>query len=496
MDIRRQTVLVVSGLVMCGLACSSLIPGPPRSTSEATQPPPTTSVPLSPSPTAIEPGATPSSPAVAADRELSRTGPWIVFVNESGIWGLNDDGTDLTQLADPVYRPHLVSAPAGGRFAYIVGHPSGDPPLNLQVYSIPLRKDVAVLPLTPALTEADLVDNAWTADDEAMLSIFNSDMAWSPDGRTLAFVGAIDGKTADIYTYSVESGEVSRVSSGPLQAAAPSWSPDGKYIVHFEQRFPGPVDTDMWSHRQVDGVYAARADGSAVVPLEAVDIGMESTVQGWDANTPSRFYVTDWEEACGPTDLQQVDIETGQVLNVWEGWVSSAGVKPNGDEVALTGADECGSPSALIRWLPGQEIDVTFAGDARYVAWLKETRVGHSPYAATETFQGWFLLNGDAEPIPLNRPEGPAFSIVQAPGSDVLLWKGESLWMSSLEDPSAEPVQIFDQHVRWVFASDGADHLVFFADGEVWAAFAESGYQPLLRGIAGGIQGWPVWVED
>ncbi|HKZ24582.1 MAG TPA: hypothetical protein VJ398_02195, partial [Acidimicrobiia bacterium] len=59
-----------------------------------------------------------------------------------------------------------------------------------------------------------------------------SSMAWSPDGRQLAFMGLMEGPTADLYLYSLEDGQIRWLSSGPAHAIRPSWSPDGDYIVH------------------------------------------------------------------------------------------------------------------------------------------------------------------------------------------------------------------------------------------------------------------------
>ena len=56
---------------------------------------------------------------------------------------------------------------------------------------------------------------------------------WSADGTQLAFEAAIDGDSADLYVYSAADGSVKHLTSGSAQDYAPSWSPDGKYIVHF-----------------------------------------------------------------------------------------------------------------------------------------------------------------------------------------------------------------------------------------------------------------------
>ena len=56
-------------------------------------------------------------------------------------------------------------------------------------------------------------------------------MRWSPDSRTIAFMGKEPDKTWKIYTISPEGGNPQVVSAEPRSQADPDWSPDGKTIV-------------------------------------------------------------------------------------------------------------------------------------------------------------------------------------------------------------------------------------------------------------------------
>jgi Tol biopolymer transport system component len=56
--------------------------------------------------------------------------------------------------------------------------------------------------------------------------------AWSPDGRRIAFVSKRDDdKAAQIYVIAVGGGEAERITDLPLGASDPKWLPDGKRIV-------------------------------------------------------------------------------------------------------------------------------------------------------------------------------------------------------------------------------------------------------------------------
>ncbi len=56
-------------------------------------------------------------------------------------------------------------------------------------------------------------------------------MRWSPDARSIAFMGKEPGKTWKIYSISTEGGQPQIVSEEARSQADPDWSPDGKTIV-------------------------------------------------------------------------------------------------------------------------------------------------------------------------------------------------------------------------------------------------------------------------
>jgi len=72
---------------------------------------------------------------------------------------------------------------------------------------------------------------------------------WSPDGKTLAFVGERDGNF-DIYVIPVTGGEEKRLTTAPGLDDGPDYSPDGKYI-YFNSERTGQMQ-----------IWRMRADGS------------------------------------------------------------------------------------------------------------------------------------------------------------------------------------------------------------------------------------------
>jgi Tol biopolymer transport system component len=81
----------------------------------------------------------------------------------------------------------------------------------------------------------------------------DSDPAWSPDGRKIAFLSRRDGKQ-DIYVVNADGSGLRNVTSSPEHEFRPAWSPDGRKILFTRS-------SDF--HRRADvGVYVMNADGS------------------------------------------------------------------------------------------------------------------------------------------------------------------------------------------------------------------------------------------
>ena len=79
---------------------------------------------------------------------------------------------------------------------------------------------------------------------------------WSPDGRELAFSGAVPGETRDIYIMNADGSDVRNLTATPgIHEEYPDWSPDGSKIVFIRDEGPGPH------------IVVAYADGSGEQPV-------------------------------------------------------------------------------------------------------------------------------------------------------------------------------------------------------------------------------------
>jgi Tol biopolymer transport system component len=73
--------------------------------------------------------------------------------------------------------------------------------------------------------------------------------AWSPDGRTLAYIAEVDGYN-QLFVRTVASGEERRISRSARDHIQPAWSPDGTRLAFAQARAEGgklqPNDLDGW----------------------------------------------------------------------------------------------------------------------------------------------------------------------------------------------------------------------------------------------------------
>ena len=72
-----------------------------------------------------------------------------------------------------------------------------------------------------------------------------SDVAWSPDGRRIAFTARREGDDASqIYVLDLDGGEAVRVTDLSTGASSPRWSPDGKRLLFQSTVYPGAADDE------------------------------------------------------------------------------------------------------------------------------------------------------------------------------------------------------------------------------------------------------------
>ncbi|MCC7123425.1 MAG: PD40 domain-containing protein [Acidobacteria bacterium] len=171
--------------------------------------------------------------------------------------------------------PWMSWAPQGDRLAYFV---RTEKDRSLIVQNVVSRKIELRVPLT--------IDAPESPD-------------FSPDGTKIAFSG-MQGSDANIYVIDVNTREITTLTKDPLPHYAPTWSPDGSYLVYLA-RVSGN-----------DKLFRVNADGSEPTQL-TFGTHDESGAQFFDNDTLI-FSST----AVNPAEPIEPDVaRNGQIYNLW-----------------------------------------------------------------------------------------------------------------------------------------------------------------------------------
>jgi hypothetical protein len=175
--------------------------------------------------------------------ESYRTGNFEIHV-------MNLDGSGVRNLTqDPGWDSAPAWSPDGTRIAFASRRTGNDDIYVVDADGSNLRRlspDPAEPPPTPTVDPnkppAPIQPPRWPSD---------TDPAWSPDGKRIAFASNRDGNW-EIYVVNANGGPITRLTDHPETDSSPLWCPDGRHIV-FQSRRDG-----------FSGLYVMNADGTGV----------------------------------------------------------------------------------------------------------------------------------------------------------------------------------------------------------------------------------------
>lgn len=144
------------------------------------------------------------------------------------------------ELASMRYASSLALSPDGASVAYVLATSEFDPAAA--------PKDGDTKAGWKRASQVWLVDVATkrarqlTHGEDAAAS-----PAWSPDGRTLAFVRKADGKAA-LHLLPLAGGEAAKLATGELEPGSPAFSPDGRSVAFLaEAPLPAAEQRARWA---------------------------------------------------------------------------------------------------------------------------------------------------------------------------------------------------------------------------------------------------------
>ncbi|MDQ3995966.1 MAG: peptidase S9, partial [Gemmatimonadota bacterium] len=136
-----------------------------------------------------------------------------------------------------------------------------------------------------------------------------NNVAWSPDGRTLALSG-MKGGISDIYTLDLASGTLRQLTNDRFADLHPAWSPDGRTIAFASDRGPRTsFDRLTFSRYQLATIEVGTGQVSVYSPFpEAKHINPQFSSDGRDL-----FFISDQD---GFADIYRMTLAGGAVARV------------------------------------------------------------------------------------------------------------------------------------------------------------------------------------
>ena len=206
--------------------------------------------------------------------------------------------------------------------------------------------------------------------------------AWTSDSHQLAFAGAMDGPSSDVYVYDMETNKIRRMTSGPEEVQFITWSPDEKWIVQSSTWWVG-MGT-------IYSTYAISSDGSKIHTLSS------GGITSW-YNSHAYFEHSN-ENVWGNYGLHLVDIENGAVLKIWDGSFYDAEFDPAQGVLAINphpGYDEF--PSGLYLINPKDNLKTRLKDGL----WrIYPFGIGNRSFVVVENGRETYFLTSDGQFIP------------------------------------------------------------------------------------------------
>ncbi len=463
---KKKLTVIMAVLILIVMAACNL-PGRSAETDEPrlqpTEKPEKTKVSPDFTPTSAEPtaAAATAEPTIEPIPDsLHPDGPYLLFSGRTGVWISNPDGSFLTQITNVemgLRDLRNAVSPDGKEMVLVVETEEG---IELRIISIPDGGSKKVAQLSDlGMDEASMTPEE--SKSAAALSIlYYEAAAWSPgDGRYLAFVGAMDGNSSDLYVYDTQTEEIKQLTTGPSQAIIPIWSPDGRYIYHFGVSWVPPFGGALVGYTRMDGAYAVRlADGEIIDQPKPKN--SHFAFVGWQNAT--HYIMYDADDACNSINLRSVDVETAKAAPLMKySFYFGTALSPENGAMLFSGDSACSSSlgDGLYLLGKGNNEPVKLSDKKAYeVSWLPESMLfwaypeglyspdgskrydppvydaSYHPAVSMDGFEAWTVIENRVSRVEVKEPGKDWVTVASGFHVDALIWNpidGKNLLFAS-----------------------------------------------------------------
>ena len=314
---------------------------------------------------------------------------------------------------------------------------------------------------------------------------FVREPAWAPDGRSLALVRGVGGSTGEIWIAPIDGGAPRRLSQDPagIFSQRPVFTKDGLGLV-YSSNLGGA--TNLWYRTLSGGAPIRLTNGSG--PDEWASVANDGTIA---------FMNSKWRNALILADLPAGPART---LATHTPYIWAPAFSPDGRQIAFSRGDADG---AWHIWLT----DVDGSQPRRLTSGAGEVYPRFTPDGTAIVYQGWTAPRriwrvpvAGGPPVALT-PDGGADELMAdvSPGGDQIVYasanpEGERVYIAKIDGSGARPLLNTVATVpRW---SPDSRRVAFSAErgysGGIFIVNADgTGMRRLTKH-----GGWPVWWPD
>ncbi len=276
----------------------------------------------------------PFTPTVRSTAPID--GPWLVFpaVDANALIAYDLDAKVMIEimLPEPIITSDLGCglSPDGHTLVVRAGSEFNTDELGIYRIDLPSGTVTQLTPLLSITNQRKLVNEEGSRVFQTLEAVTREDgLAWSPNGRYLAFIAALEYNTADLYVLDLEKGRLERLNGVYSQSASPFWSPGSNWLVTQELE---DFDADLgWRSESVTGLRFPGYDGQNTLYLPARG-SIEEVFLGW-ANAHS--FLSYSRMPVNMMTLRQVDVDTLSVRLIYAEAFSQAAFDPETGALAL-----------------------------------------------------------------------------------------------------------------------------------------------------------------
>jgi hypothetical protein len=276
------------------------------------------------------PITTPSTTVTTTFPDNQQEGPWFIFPRPEGegliAYNLNSRKADVISLPEPIIIADLKrgAAPDGSKLMLRAGSAHNTDELALYQIDLPSFEVSQITPLLSIKVQRKIVNNEGTRAQETLSIVTRPDgLAWSPNGRYLAFSAALHQENSDLYVFDAINNRIERLNGLYSQNASPAWSPGGDWLISQELEYNR--QHEIWHSELISGIHLPQFDHQNTLYLPPTT-SIEEVFVGWlNSNAFLSYSITE----NGSEMLRQVNVEGLKNFLIFEGLFQQVAIDPN-----------------------------------------------------------------------------------------------------------------------------------------------------------------------